>query len=132
MVSEIDYPAWIILAVGVYAAAAGIGEWRKPGFWMGMLDEVAQSAALRFLTGIFCIALGTALYLVAPWDMSDWMLVVIKLIGAWMVIEGALFLAFGDFFMGFAKRVMGIANRFWAGLSILLGVAAIVAAELRI
>ena len=82
MVTEIDYPAWIMLALGVYAAAAGIGEWRRPGFWMGMLDEVAESSALRFLTGLFCIVVGTALYLIAAWDMADWMLVVIKVIGA--------------------------------------------------
>ena len=34
MVTEIDYPAWIMLALGIYAAAAGIGEWRRPGLWI--------------------------------------------------------------------------------------------------
>ena len=132
MVSAIDYPAWIMLAFGIYALAAGIGEWRRPGFWLSMLDDVAQSPALRFLTGVFCIAVGTALYLTAPWDMGDWMQVAIKIIGAGMVIEGALFLAIGDLFLDFAKRLMGMVNRFWAGFTILLGIAVIVAAEVRI
>ena len=46
------------------------------------------------------------------------MLYAIKIIGAWMVIEGALFLAFGDLLLKFAKSLMGLASRLWASLSI--------------
>ncbi len=132
MVTEFDYPAWIVLAFGIYALAAGIGELRSPGFWERMAGNLHQLPALRFLTGLVCIAIGTALYLIEPWGRADWMLHAVKIVGAWMVVEGALFLAVGDWFIAFAKRLMGAAPRLWAILSILIGIGLIVAAELRI
>lgn len=127
-----DYPAWIILVFGVYALAAGIGEIRAPGVWEKMVVDLERVTALRFLTGIICIGIGTPLYLIAPWGSTDWMVIAVKLIGGWMVIEGALFLAVGDWFVAFARRLMGAASRLWALLSVLIGLAAIVAAAVRI
>lgn len=132
MVTEFDYPAWILLLFGIYAISAALGELFKPGFWTSMVDNVIEQPGLRFLIGIVLIALGGALYLVAPWDFSDWMLVAVKFVGAWMVVEGALFLAIGDKFLGFANRMMGAAPRLWAWLSLLIGIALVVVAELRI
>ena len=132
MVTEFDYPAWIILAFGIYSLAAGIGELRSPGFWLSMIDDFEAHPSLRFLTGIFCLALGTAIYLVEPWGRADWMLYAVKIIGAWVLIEGALFLAVGDWFIKFARRLMGASTKLWAMLAIAFGIAAIIAAELRI
>ena len=132
MVTEFDYPAWVMIAIGVYALAAGIGEFRRPGFWAGMIDDLAGSNALRFLTGLILSALGLPLYLIEPWGSGDIVVAIIKIIGAWMVIEGALFLAFGDWMLKFAQRLMGSGARIWAIFSILIGLAAIVAAELRL
>ncbi|MXO91898.1 hypothetical protein [Pontixanthobacter aquaemixtae] len=132
MPAEIDYPAWIMLVTGIYAAAAGIGEWRRPGSWEAMVVDITGNGAVRFLTGIFCLCIGTVLYLSAAWDTSDWMQIAIKIIGGWVVIEGALILAFGDLFMGFARGMMSMVNRFWAGISVAIGLAAIVMAIMRI
>ena len=60
------------------------------------------------------------------------MLVAVKVIGGWMVVEGALFLAIGDMFMNFARKLMGGASRLWASIAILAGLAAIAAAGIRI
>ena len=125
-------PAWVLLFMGIYALAAAIGELRAPGFWARMVGELNQSRALQFLTGLLCIVLGAAIYLTNPWSPSDWMSVVVALLGGWIVIEGALILAFGDLFMKFAARLMGAASMLWAGLSALIGVAAIIAALLRL
>lgn len=131
MVTEFDYPAWIILVFGIYSLSAGIGEFRKAGFWASMIDDLEKIPALRFLTGVICIGIGTPLYLIAPWS-GDWMLVAVKVIGGWMVVEGALFLAIGDMFMNFARKLMGGASRLWASIAILAGLAVIAAAGIRI
>jgi hypothetical protein len=132
MVAEFDYPAWIILAMGIYALGAGLAEILKPGFWMSMVEDIEAHPALQFLTGIICIAIGTALYLIEPWGRSDWMLYAVKIIGAWMVVEGFIFLCLGGWLLRISKGMMGWNTRVWAILSALLGVAAIIAAELRI
>lgn len=132
MVAPFDYPAWIILAMGLYALGAGLGELLRPGGWMAMVGELEKNHALRFVTGIICLAIGTALYLVEPWGRADWMLYVVKIIGAWMVVEGFVFLAAGEWLIGIAKRMMGYNPRLGAGISMLLGLVAILCAELRI
>lgn len=132
MVTEFDYPVWIILAFGVYSLTAGMGEFRSPGIWASMIDDFEAHPSLRFLTGIFCLSLGTVLYLIEPWGRADWMLYAVKIIGAWMAIEGALFLAVGDWFTKFARGLIGASMRIWAALAMVIGIAMIIAAGLRI
>jgi len=132
MADGIDIPAWIALFIGLYSASAAIGELRHPGGWVGMVAHFERDLGLRFLTGIVCLGLGAAIYLVSPWQPGDWLAVLVTVIGGGMVVEGALILAFGDNFLAFARRLMGAANRLWAGLSLLLGAALIVVALLRL
>ncbi|MEG9267173.1 MULTISPECIES: hypothetical protein [Qipengyuania] len=132
MADGIDIPAWIALFIGLYSASAAIGELRHPGGWVGMVAHFERDLGLRFLTGIVCLGLGAAIYLVSPWRPGDWLAVLVTVIGGGMVVEGALILAFGDNFLAFARRLMGAANRLWAGLSLLLGAALIVVALLRL
>ena len=132
MADGIDIPAWIALFIGLYSASAAIGELRHPGGWLGMVAHFERDLGLRFLTGIVCLGLGAAIYLVSPWRPGDWLAVLVTVIGGGMVVEGALILAFGDNFLAFARRLMGAANRLWAGLSLLLGAALIVVALLRL
>jgi hypothetical protein len=132
MADGIDIPAWIALFIGLYSASAAIGELRHPGGWVGMVAHFERDLGLRFLTGIVCLGLGAAIYLVSPWRPDDWLAVLVTVIGGGMVVEGALILAFGDNFLAFARRLMGAANRLWAGLSLLLGAALIVVALLRL
>ena len=132
MADGIDIPAWIALFFGLYAASAAIGELRRPGGLAAMIAQFERDTGLRFLTGIICLAIGAAVYLVSPWRPDDWLAMLVTVIGGWMVAEGVLILAFGDWFIGFARRLMGAANRVWALASLLLGVALIVAALLRL
>jgi len=129
--TEMNYPAWICLAIGIYSVAAGIGEFRKPGFWASMMDNIISNDALRFIVGIICIAIGTAIYLVEPWGRQDYLLYIVKIIGFWMVIEGALFIALGDLFLDFVTKVLNATPRLWAILSIIIGIAMIIAAEVN-
>ncbi|MXO49315.1 hypothetical protein GRI69_13735 [Erythrobacter vulgaris] len=132
MAEGIDIPAWIALFMGLYALAAGIGELRHPGGWTAMLEDYERNTALRFLTGIVCIGLGGAIYLVSPWQPDDWLAILITILGGWMAIEGALILAFGDGIMRFARRLMGKANQLWAWFSLILGAFLIATALFRL
>ncbi|WP_373490919.1 hypothetical protein [Parasphingorhabdus sp.] len=123
---------WITFFIGLYAVAAGIGELRRPGFWMKMVQECRESSALQFLIGMVTLTLGATIYLVNPWDQGDLLSILITVLGAWIFIEGALILAVGDWFLKLASRLMGAASRLWAALSIAIGLAAIFAAMVRL
>lgn len=123
---------WITFFIGLYAAAAGLGEFRRPGFWANMVQEFRNSMALQFLTGFVTLAIGATIYLVNPWNPDDLLSILITVLGAWIFIEGALILAVGDWFLTFAGKLMGGANRIWAGLSVVIGLGAIFAALVRL
>ena len=88
MADGIDIPAWIALFIGLYSASAAIGELRHPGGWVGMVAHFERDLGLRFLTGIVCLGLGAAIYLVSPWRPGDWLAVLVTVIGGGMVVEG--------------------------------------------
>jgi uncharacterized protein YjeT (DUF2065 family) len=119
-----DITGWITLFFGLYGLAAGVGEFRNPGFWSKMVREIAASSAMQFLTGMVTLILGAVIYLVNPFDPTDWLSILITVIGGWIIVEGLLILAFGDWFMDFSARLMGKGGRVWAMLAILFGFAA--------
>ena len=123
---------WITFFVGLYSLAAGIGELRQPGFWAGMVREVRASSAIQFLTGMFLITLGAAIYLANPYNPKDVLSILITVMGAFMFLEGAAIMAFGDWFLGLSSKLMNSGNRIWAIFSILIGVAAIFVALVRL
>ncbi|VAV88249.1 hypothetical protein MNBD_ALPHA04-1369, partial [hydrothermal vent metagenome] len=66
-----------------------------------------------------------------------WLSILITVMGAWIFIEGFLIFAFGDWFLKFAGKMMGSgrddgAQRIWAGLSVVIGIAAIFVALVRL
>ncbi len=131
MAEPSDIPAWIALFMGIYSLFAAIGELRSPGSWAAMLDDLENRSGLQFLTGIVVLALGATIYLVNPWNPADWLSVVVTIIGAGMVLEGAIILAWGKPFLHFFSRFLGGVNRFWALLSAGIGIVLICLALLR-
>ena len=103
MADATDIPAWIALFLGLYSLAAAVGEFRAPGGWAAMLLDFERSPASRFLTGMFCIALGAAIYLVTPWRPGDWLSIAVSVIGGICAAEGMLILAAGDRFLLLAR-----------------------------
>ena len=124
--------AWILLFMGLYSLAAAVGELRSPNTWWAMLKDFERSPGLRFLTGLFVLALGAAIYLVNPWVPRDWLSIMVSVLGGLMVAEALLILASGDRFLHLARALIGRAGRAWAGFSALLGMAMIVAALSRL
>lgn len=123
---------WITFFIGLYSLAAGIGELRQPGFWAGMVREVRASSAIQFLVGIVTITIGAAIYLTNPYDPTDILSILITVMGAFIFLEGAVIMAFGDWFMGMAGKIMNSGNKIWAGLSVAIGIAAISVAFVRL
>lgn len=124
--------AWITFFIGLYSLAAGIGELRHPGFWAGMVREVRASSAIQFLVGIVTITIGAAIYLTNPYDPADILSILITVMGAFIFLEGAMIMAFGDWFMGMAGKMMNAGNKIWAGLSVAIGIAAMAIAFVRL
>lgn len=128
-----DVPAWIALFMGIYALSASIGEFTSPGYWKGMLDSLESSPGLGFLTGLFCIVTGALIYLLSPWRPEDWLAVLVTVMGAGMVLEGCVMLAFPAPFAKFARALLTSASgRGWAAFSGLMGVALIAVALHRL
>ena len=123
---------WITFFIGLYSLAAGIGEFRQPGFWAGMVREVRASSAIQFLVGMVTITIGAAIYLVNPYDPKDILSILITVIGAFVFLEGAVIMAFGDWFLSVAGKMMNAGNKLWAILSVLIGIAAIFVAVVRL
>jgi hypothetical protein len=123
-----ELPAWIAFFLGLYALASGVGEVRSPGGWNAMLAEFERNPGMRFLTGFVCLAVGATVYLASPWRDGDWLAIVVNILGGVAVIEGLLILAAGDRFLNFARGMLGRGSAAWAGVSIVFGLAAIIAA----
>ncbi|ANU07249.1 hypothetical protein [Paraurantiacibacter namhicola] len=132
MAQSQDIPAWIALFLALYMLSASVGELRKPGGWAAMVEDFAKSAGLRYLTGVFCIALGAAIYLVTPWRPDDLLAIAVSVIGGICALEGMLILAAGDRFVSFAKALMSKAGGVWAGAAALVGAGLLFAALSRI
>lgn len=132
MAEVADIPAWIALFLGLYSLAAAVGEFRAPGGWAAMLLDFERSPASRFLTGMFCIALGAAIYLVTPWQPGDWLSIAVSVIGGLCAAEGMLILAAGDRFLLLARGLVTAAPGLWAGFSALFGIGAIAVALARL
>lgn len=132
MASNADISAWIALFVGFYALAAGTGELRNPNSWWAMLKELERGPALRLVTGLVTLALGAAIYLVNPWVPGDWLSIAVSVVGGIAVAEGLLILAAGERFLHLGRMLLGRGGRVWAGLSALLGIAAVLVALSRL
>lgn len=114
---------WLLLFYGAYIFAAGLGEWRLPGLWLRMMGDINNSAALPFLTGLICILIGGfTLFLMGGADgpIINKLLIIM---GAWVVVEGLIFIAIPDYFGRFASWLMRMSSRFWAMLAMILGLA---------
>lgn len=131
MAETADISAWIALFMGLYALGASLGELRSPGSWAAMLEGFENNEALRFLTGIVLLALGAVIYLVNPWDPADWLSVLVTVLGAGMVLEGIIMLAFGRPYLHFANKLISAVNRGWALLSMGIGIVLVCVAMLR-
>src|SRR5690606_11884603 len=131
MASDADISAWIALFIGLYALAAGTGELRNPNSWWAMLKEFERGPALRLVSGLAALAVGAAIYLVNPWVRGDWLSIAVSIVGGIAVAEGLLIIAAGERFLHLGRMLLGRSGRVWAGVSVLFGAAAVLAALSR-
>jgi hypothetical protein len=121
-------PAWTALFIGLFALFAGIGELRAAGHWQKMLEEIAASPALQLVTALVELFLGAVVYLANPWASPDLLSRVMSVLGGLMCLEALVILAFSDAYTAFWRGRFGPLAKFWAWLSVLIGIALIVAA----
>lgn len=124
-------PAWTALFLGLFALFAGVGEFRKPGHWQKLIQEIVASPALQMVTGLVELFLGAVIYLANPWASPDWLSSLMSVVGGVMCIEALAVVAFSDVYLAFWLRRFGPLSRLWTWFSILLGVALIVVGALH-
>ena len=124
-------PAWTALFLGLFALFAGVGEFRKPGHWQKLIEEIVASPALQMVTGLLELFLGAVVYLANPWASPDWLSSLMSVVGGLMCIEALAVLAFSDVYMAFWVRRFGPLSRLWCCSSIVIGLALIAVALLH-
>lgn len=126
---DLELTGWLLLAFGLYSLAASLGELRNPGQWKSMVEGLNDSYALSFLAGLVVFAIGFAIALAHPLDLSaDPRSVIVSFIAYGMIIEGLTFFAFPQSMSAFSTRLLSAASPLWVIVSALLGLIAIVAA----
>lgn len=123
--------AWSSLFLGLFAFAAALGELRRPGGWRRMMQELGTAPALQLIIGLLELALGTLIYIVNPWNSGDWLALVMKTLGAVMMLEALLICALADRFLHIWTRILERGSRGWAAFSLVLGLVLIFAATYR-
>lgn len=114
-------PAWTALFLGLFALFAGIGEFRKPGHWQQLIEEIVASPALQLATGLLELFLGAVIYVANPWGSADWLSSFLSVVGGLMCIEALAVIAFSDVYMAFWVRRFGPLSRLWCCCSIVIG-----------
>ena len=132
MATTATTPAWIALFLGLYILAACVAELRAPGGWAKLVEGLAASPALSFVTGAFTFTLGAVIYLVTPWNPEDWLSIVISVIGGLAVAKGLLLIAAPDRIFALGKRVLGGNITLIAGIDAVLGAALLFVALSRL
>lgn len=132
MATAADMSAWIALFLGLAILVVCVAELRAPGGWMKLVEELEGSFALRFVTGFFTVAFSAMVYLANPWERSDWLSVLVTVIGGIGVAKGLLILAAPDRIMGLGRRILGNRSTVIAGIDALLGAALLFAALSRL
>lgn len=124
-------PAWTALFLGLFALFAGVGEFRKPGHWQQLIEEIVASPALQLATGLLELFLGAVIYILNPWSSPDWLASALSVIGGLMCLEALAVIAFSDVYMAFWVRRFGPLSRLWCCCSIALGVVLVAVGALR-
>lgn len=131
MAASYNLTALLAMAFGGYSLAAGFGMLRHPRWGLNMIDECERSAALRFIIGVVVFTIGTALVLVHPMG-SDWLSILVTVLSWVILAEGLVMLAFPGLIWPIAKLLFASSNTIYALLSIVIGIAFLIIAFLRL
>lgn len=115
----------LAMLIGAVALASGIGGWRHPEMWPQMFDELERSPATALAVALVAVIFG-ALVLVLPGGWSDPLAIAVSAIGLASLAEGLIMLAVPAAYIRLVKPLLRFA-RPWAAVSMLLGLAFIVA-----
>ncbi len=111
--------------LGVIFLGVGIGVFINARLYMGMVNELKNTVALRYLGGVIAMILGAMVISVHNiWELS-WV-VVITIVGWLMLIKGIAYVVFPSAMARlldmYSKNKSGVKIRINASISVILGV----------
>jgi hypothetical protein len=132
MAMPANIPALLALALGLFYFATAIGELRGPGQWQRLIDVLDGSRKLRLLGAGLAIAIGAALLLLVPPRTGDWLNLWLFGLGCLALIEGAVLLILPGHMTLFSRAIIRHGSKPVALLTLLLGVAFVLAGLIRL
>ncbi|QLC22795.1 DUF2065 domain-containing protein [Parasphingopyxis sp. CP4] len=112
----------LAIAIGLYAAAAGLGMLTAPDRFRQMIANAENSPALNFAIGILVFSVGTAIALTHPMG-EGWLSILVTITGWGMAIEGLLFLAAPQIIWSIARPMASLGGRIGGTIATLAGAA---------
>lgn len=116
---------WLIIAIGLYSAAAGLGMAISTDRFRRMFEEMENSAALNFVIGLLVFSIGVAIVLTHP-TSARWPDIIVAIMGWGALAEGLLFLAVPQVMWAIARPFMKANTRLWGIFALVLGLALVV------
>lgn len=111
---------WLAIGFGAYMTAAGIGGFLNPARWSHMMDELARSPTLQFLSAVVTFFLGFAILLVHPGGASP-VSIAVSVIGWIEVVEGLLLFILGRPIFEIGGKIAALGRPVYAAIIALGG-----------
>ncbi|MBC2776387.1 hypothetical protein [Parasphingopyxis marina] len=125
MADSLTLTGWLIMAMGLYSAAAGFGMAFSPERFQRMFADIEASPGINFITGLLVFSIGTAILLVHP-SSARWPEILVAIMGWGALVEGLLFLAVPNVMWAIARPFLKANTRLWGIIALLLGIALVV------
>jgi threonine/homoserine/homoserine lactone efflux protein len=113
---------WLIIAIGLYSAAAGFGMALSPDRFQRMFADIEASPGINFVTGLLVFSIGATILLVHP-TSAHWPGILVAIMGWGALIEGMLFLAVPQVMWAIAKPFLKANTRLWGIIALVFGLA---------
>lgn len=107
-------------AIGLYLILVGLSGLAKPDRWRQVIDEMAASAALTLITGVFVFVLGVTLVFIHT-ITTDLLAIIVTAVGWIALVEGALLIVVPHLLLRVGQWSLGF-TRIWAIVAIILGI----------
>ncbi len=102
-VANIQWSNVILMLLGLYMAAGGIGGLLTPGRWRDVIAELEASPTLTFYGGIIALLLGAAIALAGPGSWPLWL-------GLAAMLKGVILLVNPPGIFAFYRRIITPGN----------------------
>ena len=117
-------PPMVLLVLGLYYAAIGLGGFTAPTHWQAMVREMRSSPFEQLMGGAVAFLVGVLL-LFAGLSASGTPAVIVRLLGVMAMVKGLAFLALPGRFLAFTDALLTHRSRTLSLVAIGIGLALI-------